>query len=108
MLRAIDGYEGAGFAKLALQIALHVFVRPGELRHAEWCEIDLDAKVWMIPAEKTKMRKPHAVPLSSQVVALFNEVRKFTGPTGYVFPSMRSRSRPMSENSMNAGLRRLG
>lgn len=108
LLRAIDGYEGAGFAKLALQIAPHVFVRPGELRHAEWCEIDLDAKVWMIPAEKTKMRKPHAVPLSSQVVGLFEEVRAITGPTGFVFPSMRSRTRPMSENTLNAGLRRLG
>lgn len=108
LLRAIDGYEGQGFTKLALQIAPHVFVRPGELRHADWSEIDLDGALWIIPAEKMKMRKPHHVPLSRQVVALFRDVQAVTGPTGYVFPSIRTRSRPMSENTINAGLRRLG
>lgn len=108
LLRAIDGYEGLGIAKLAMQLAPHVFVRPGELRHAEWSEIDLDAAVWTIPAEKTKMRKPHRVPLSTQAVALLREALTVTGPTGYVFPSVRTRSRPMSENTINAGLRRLG
>jgi integrase len=108
LLRAIDGYEGQGFTKLAMQIAPHVFVRPGELRHAEWGEIDLEGALWIIPAEKMKMRKPHHVPLSRQAVALFQEVHKATGPSGYVFPSIRTRARPMSENTINAGLRRLG
>lgn len=89
LLRAIDGYEGQGFSKLAMQIAPHVFVRPGELRHARWNEIDLASGVWTIPAEKTKMRKPHHVPLSSQAVALFKEVHGITGPEGFVLdPSL--------------------
>lgn len=108
LLRAIDGYEGSGITKLALQIAPHVFVRPGELRHAEWSEIDLNAAIWTIPAGKMKMRKAHQVPLSQQAVALLREAFRATGPTGYVFPSIRTRKRPMSENTINAGLRRLG
>lgn len=108
LLRAIDGYEGQGLTKQAMQIAPHVFVRPGELRHAEWSEFDLDGALWIIPAGKMKMRKAHHVPLSKQAIALFQEVRAVTGPNGYVFPSIRSRSRPMSENTINAGLRRLG
>jgi integrase len=108
LLRAIDDYEGSGITKLALQIAPNVFVRPGELRHAEWSEIDLDSALWIIPAGKMKMRKTHHVPLSSQAVVLFREVQSVTGPTGYVFPSVRTRTRPMSENTINAGLRRLG
>ena len=79
-----------------MQLAPHVFVRPGELRHADWSEFDLDAALWTIPAEKTKMRKAHHVPLSRQTVALLREVRVFTGPSGYVFPSVRTRTRPMS------------
>ena len=108
LLRAIDGYVGQGLTKTAMQLAPHVFVRPGELRHAEWSEFDLDAALWTIPAEKTKMRKAHRVPLSRQVVALLCEMRGVTGPGGYVFPSIRTRTRPMSENTINAGLRRLG
>lgn len=108
LLRAIDGYEGQGITKFALQLAPHVFVRPGELRHAEWSEIDLEKAVWSIPAEKMKMRKAHHVPLSHQAVALFNQIFAVTGPSGYVFPSIRTRLRPMSENTINAGLRRLG
>lgn len=108
LLRAIDDYEGSGITKLALQIAPHVFVRPGELRHAEWSEIDLDGALWIIPAGKMKSRKTHHVPLSRQAVALFREVQAITGPSGYVFPSVRTRARPMSENTINAGLRRLG
>jgi integrase len=108
LLRAIDGYEGQGLTRFAMQIAPHVFVRPGELRHADWSEIDLEGALWTIPSEKMKMRKPHHVPLSAQVVELFEELRAITGPTGYVFPSIRTRSRPMSENTINAGLRRLG
>jgi integrase len=108
LLRVIDGYVGQGLTKLALQIAPHVFVRPGELRHAEWSEIDLDGALWVIPAEKMKMRKAHHVPLSRQALTVLSEVRAVTGPSGYVFPSMRTRSRPMSENTINAALRRLG
>lgn len=108
LLRAIDGYDGLGLTKLALQLSPHVFVRPGELRHAEWNDIDLDGALWVIPAEKMKMRKAHHVPLSRQALAVLSEVRAVTGPSGYVFPSMRTRSRPMSENTINAALRRLG
>ncbi len=108
LLRAIDGYEGQGLTKQAMQLAPHVFVRPGELRHAEWSEFDLDAGLWIIPAEKMKMRKPHHVPLSRQSVNLLQDLRAITGPAGYVFPSIRTRTRPMSENTINAGLRRLG
>ena len=108
LLRAIDGYESLGITRLALQLAPHVFVRPGELRHARWEEVDLDGALWTIPAEKTKMRKEHRVPLSRQAVAILREIHALTGPAGYVFPSVRTRTRPMSENTLNAGLRRLG
>jgi integrase len=108
MLRAIDGYAGLGLTKLALQLAPHVFVRPSELRRAEWSEIDMDGALWTIPAAKMKMRKMHHVPLSRQAVAVLQDVRSVTGPAGFVFPGMRSRSRPMSENTLNAALRRLG
>lgn len=108
LLRAIDGYEGQGLTRLALQLAPHVFVRPGEMRHAEWGEIDLETTLWIIPAGKMKMRKAHHVPLSRQTLAVLAELRSVTGPAGYVFPSIRSRTRPMSENTINAALRRLG
>ncbi|WP_066548581.1 MULTISPECIES: tyrosine-type recombinase/integrase [unclassified Sphingomonas] len=108
LLLAIDGYESMGLTRLALKLAPHVFVRPGELRHARWEEIDLDGALWTIPAEKMKMRKIHRVPLSRQSVAILKEVCSITGPAGYVFPSVRTRARPMSENTLNAGLRRLG
>lgn len=108
LLRAIDGYEGMGITRLAMKLSAHVFVRPGELRHAEWSEIDLDGAVWTIPANKMKMGKAHQVPLSRQTIALLSEINEVTGPDGYVFPSIRTRTRPMSENTVNAGLRRLG
>ena len=108
MLRAIDGYIGLGLTKLALQLAPHVFVRPSELRCAEWGEIDLEEALWTIPAAKMKMRKVHHVPLSRQAVAVLRDVKAVTGPSGFVFPGMRSRARPMSENTLNAALRRLG
>jgi integrase len=108
LLRAIDGYDGQVLTKLAMQLAPHVFVRPGELRHAEWEDIDLDGALWTIPAEKMKMRKAHRVPLSSQSVGILRLAHVITGPSGYVFPSIRSAARPMSENTVNAGLRRLG
>lgn len=85
-----------------------MFVRPGELRHAEWDEIDLDAALWTIPATKMKMRKVHLVPLSQQSVAILRLAHVISGPSGYAFPSIRTPTRPMSENTINVGLRRLG
>ncbi|AKH44020.1 integrase [Altererythrobacter atlanticus] len=108
LLRAIDSYEGQPITKLAMQLAPHVFVRPGELRHAEWSEFDFDEALWTIPASKTKMRKDHLVPLSRQAIEILQEAQLLTGPSGYVFPSVRTRGRPMSDNTINAGLRRLG
>lgn len=108
LLRSIDGYEGQGLTKLALQLAPHVFVRPGELRQARWEEFDFDEAVWTIPAEKTKMRKPHSVPLSRQSLSILKLLNTATGPEGYTFPSIRTHTRPMSENTINAALRRLG
>lgn len=108
LLRAIDGYTGQPISRLAMQLAPHVFVRPGELRHAEWNEFDLEGALWTIPASKTKMRKDHRVPLSRQAIAILAEAYALTGPKGYVFPSIRTRSRPMSDNTINAALRRLG
>lgn len=108
LLRAIDDYTGYLVTKYALQIAPHVFVRPGELRHAEWREIDLEDGVWKIPAGKMKARRPHAVPLSKQVVRYLTELATMLGTEGYVFPSARSGKRPMSENTLNAAFRRMG
>lgn len=109
LLRAVDGFSGHPVTRLALQIAPHVFVRPGELRHAVWAEFDLaEEQVWRIPATRMKGRRAHAVPLSRQVVALFLELRELTGPAGFLFPSIRTTARPMSENTVNAAFRRLG
>jgi integrase len=85
-----------------------VFVRPGELRCAEWREFDLDAAEWRIPAERMKMRSPHFVPLSKQAVAILREIHPLTGSGKFVFPSERGRDRPMSANTLNAALRTLG
>lgn len=108
LMRAIRGYHGSVPVRCALQLAPLLFVRPGELRTAEWSELDLDAAEWRIPADKMKMRAPHFVPLSAQAVALFREVHAVTGTGRYVFPSERSRARPMSANTLNAALRALG
>ena len=108
LLRAIDGYEGTPVAKCALKLAPLVFVRPGELRHAEWTEIDLDEAEWRIPKEKMKMKAPHIVPLSTQAVEILSEIQPITGKSRYVFPSVRTNSRPMSENTVLAALRRMG
>ena len=108
LLRAIDDFEGYLLTKYALQIAPHIFVRPGELRHADWAEFDLKEGVWRIPAGKMKARRAHAVPLSKQVVQLLKELRAVMGDTGYVFPSARSGLRAMSENALNAAFRRMG
>jgi integrase len=108
LLRAIDGYEGQPATMFALMIAPHVFVRPGELRKAEWREVDLSAGIWRIDAEKMKGRREHVVPLSNQAVSLFKQVQAITGHGQYVFPSLRTAKRPMSENTINGALRRLG
>jgi integrase len=108
LLRAIEGYRGSFVVKCALRLAPLLFVRPGELRHAEWTEIDLDESVWNIPAHKMKMKEPHLVPLSNQAVSILTELKKLTGASRYVFPSGRSFVRPMSENAILAALRRMG
>ncbi|MFN6935438.1 MAG: tyrosine-type recombinase/integrase [Tsuneonella sp.] len=108
LLRAIDKYEGNYTTRFALQIAPHVFVRPGELRHAEWDELDIPAAVWRIPAGKMKSRRPHTVPLSRQVLAIIEQIRSVNGGSRFVFRSMHARGRPMSENTINAALRRMG
>ncbi|MEO5829308.1 MAG: integrase arm-type DNA-binding domain-containing protein, partial [Rhodanobacter sp.] len=108
LLRAIEGYEGQPTTHAALRLAPLLFVRPGELRHAEWAEIDLDAAIWRIPAGKMKMREGHIVPLAPQAVAILTELKKLTGARDYVFPGLRTASRPMSENTINAALRRMG
>ena len=108
LLRAIDGYEGTIVTKCALQLTPLVFVRPGELRRAEWTEIDLDNAEWRIPAEKMKMRDPHIVPLSLQALEILKTIKPRTGRGKYVFPSIRTNLRPMSENTVLAALRGMG
>lgn len=108
LLRAIDGYDGQPMTQLALKLAPYVFVRPGELRQAEWTEIDLDAGVWKIGATKMKMRQPHLVPLSRQAIEIFRAAQAITGGQRYVFSSLYPGKRPMSENTITAALRRLG
>ncbi len=116
LLRAIDGYAGSPEVRAALKLAPLVFVRPGELRQAEWSEFDLDAEdadhqpvpYWDIPGSRMKMREPHLVPLAPQAVAILRELQPLTGRGRYVFPSARSPKRPMSNNAVNAALRRMG
>ncbi len=108
LLRAIDGYKGSFITQCALKLAPLVFVRPGELRKAEWSEFDLEHQLWTIPAERMKMREKHFVPLSQQAVAILTELQALTGSRQYVFPGARTNGRPMSDNTVNAALRRLG
>lgn len=108
LLRAIDAYSGYPVTHAALRLAPHVFVRPGELRHAEWTEFDLTKNVWTIPAEKTKMRVAHRVPLTRQVLAILEELREISGARRYLFPAQGKRDRPMCENTINLALRRMG
>jgi len=108
LLRAIEGYKGDPVTRAALKLSGLLFVRPGELRHAEWAEIDLDKAEWNIPAAKMKMRQPHLVPLCDQAVAILRELHPLTGRGQYVFPGGRSPRRPMSNNAINAALRRMG
>ncbi|HEX2237137.1 MAG TPA: integrase arm-type DNA-binding domain-containing protein [Gammaproteobacteria bacterium] len=108
LLRAIDGYQGHAVTRCALKLAPLVFVRPGELRQAEWREFDLEAAEWRIPADRMKLRAPHIVPLARQALGILRELELLTGSGRYVFPSLRTNGRPMSNNTVNAGLRRLG
>jgi len=108
LLLAIDGYVGSYVVKLALQLSPLVFVRPGELRHMEWREVDFENALWSIPAEKMKMREPHLVPLSKQAIKILEELQKLTGTSQYAFPSGRTYDRPMSNNALVAALRRMG
>lgn len=108
LLRAIEAFEGHSNTRIALQLLPHVFVRPGELRYAEWRDFDLDKAIWTIPPHKTKMRKVHNIPLSSQVIALLERIEHNADYSHFLFPSLRSVDRPMSENTINAALRRMG
>jgi integrase len=107
-MRVIDGYSGHPVTALALKLAPLVFVRPGELRGAEWPEFDLQSAECRIPAARMKMGEPHIVPLSRQALAIVRELEPFARGGRYLFPSLRTRERAMSENTINAALRRLG
>jgi integrase len=106
-MRAIDDYDSP-VTRLALKILANVFLRPGELRLATWEEVDFDKAVWTIPAARTKMRRVHFVPLSPAVIGLLRETHELTGPSGYIFPASNTRQSPMSENTLNVALRRMG
>lgn len=108
LMAAIDSFDGQAITRIALKLLAILAQRPGELRHAKWEEFDLLDAVWSIPAKKMKMRKPHNVPLPAQALTLLEELRPISGQCEYLFPSLRSWHRPMSENTLNAALRRMG
>lgn len=108
LLRAIDGYQGRPETLHALRIAPHVFLRPGELRQAKWSEIDFAEKVWRVPAERMKMKQAHAVPLSRQVLYLLQDLRSLARESEFLFPALHTTRRPLSDNTLNVALRRLG
>lgn len=108
LLRAIEDYQGDPAVMHALKLTPHVFQRPGELRQMEWAEVDFGKAVWTLPEVKMKTRQPHAVPLSRQSLAILRSMRELSGKGKYVFPSIRTRSRPISDNTINAALRRMG
>jgi len=108
LLRAIESYHGSPVVRAALRLAPRVFVRPGELRRAEWAEIDAGRALWTIPGSKMKTGQDHLVPLSKQALEILADVEPLTGAGRYCFPSPRSDARPMSENAITAALRRMG
>lgn len=108
LLCSIDDYTGHAITRIAMQVSPHVMARPGELRQATWQEFDLESAIWSIPAERMKMRRPHSVPLSRQVLAYLRELHALTGPSGYVFPAFHTSRRPLSENTVNQAFRRMG
>ena len=108
LLRAVEGFDGQPTTQAALLLMAYLFPRPGELRAAEWNEFDLDASVWTVPAVRAKMRREHHVPLPQQALDILTELHSITGEGQLVFPSVRSVRRCMSENTLNAALRRMG
>jgi len=108
LLRAIEAFDGQPTTYAALRLAPYVFVRPGELRRAEWCELDLGRAEWRIPAERMRMGELHIVPLSCQAVTVLKELEPLTGGNRFVFPAIGGQPRPLSENTLNAALRRIG
>jgi integrase len=108
LLRAIDGYTGHKVTVMAMRLSPHVLLRPGELRQAEWTDIDFEEAIWFIPAERMKMRRPHRVPLSRQVIAMLKELHEHTHWWKYLFPCLGKPRKAMSENAVNQGLRKLG
>ena len=108
LLRAIDGYSGHKVTVMAMRLSPHVLLRPGELRQAEWTDIDFDEAIWFIPAERMKMRRPHRVPLSRQVIEMLRELHEHTHWWKYLFPCLGKPRKAMSENAVNQGLRKLG
>jgi integrase len=108
LLRAIDGYSGTIVVRCALRLAPFVFVRPGELRCALWADFDLRGAEWRIPGQRMKMKIPHIIPLSRQALDILRELHPLTGNGNYVFPSEQTKARSMSDNTVNAALRRLG
>ena len=108
LLRAIDGYDGALATRIGLQLSALLFPRPGELRAARWPEIDWVRTTWNVPAERMKERRAHLVPLAPQAIALLEALKAMTGSGIFLFPSVRTTARCMSENTLNAALHRLG
>ena len=108
LLRAIDSYQGQFHIACALKLAPLVFLRPSELRKAEWTEFNFDIPEWRIPKVRMKMREQYIVPLLKQALAVLKELRKMTGGGRFLFPSLRTDERPISENTINGALRRLG
>lgn len=108
LMRAIDGYHGDLITRCALKFSALTFCRPGEIRHTEWSEIIWAKEEWVIPAEKMKMKRDHVVPLADQAIKVLQEIHPLTGRGKYVFPSLRTPTRCMSENTVNAALRRMG
>lgn len=108
LLRAMEGFSGQPATHAALRLAPYLFQRPGNVRAMEWAELDLDGAEWRIPADKMKMGEAHVVPLAQQAVAILKDIQAITGGGPYCFPSNRGRGRPLSNNTLNAALRRLG
>ncbi|MEI2388060.1 integrase arm-type DNA-binding domain-containing protein [Breoghania sp. JC706] len=108
VIRAVDGYEGQPGTRVALLLMAYLFPRPGEIRAARWSEFDLDRATWTIPAERMKMGREHKRHLARPALDLLEELLEISSGAGLVFPGLRSPTRPMSENTLNAALRRLG
>ncbi|EAB4412960.1 TPA: tyrosine-type recombinase/integrase [Salmonella enterica] len=106
--RILNTYTGSMIVKLAMRLLILTGVRPGELRQAEWCEIDFDNRVWEVPKERMKMRRPHCVPLSEQALNILEQLKPMTGHYQYIFPGRIHHSKPMSEMAMNVLIRRIG